>query len=121
MLVRLVALSIAVALPEGARVPRAARVVAWLAALGFVTFVVCLAAALSEPNQVVFGAPLMLRIGMGFGSAAAILTGGVLVAAIWIWARRRGSVWGRIGYSILALALVSATWQAWHWNLLGVA
>jgi hypothetical protein len=108
-----------ITLPEGARVPRPARIVAWLACLGFVVFLICLITALSDPNQVVFGAPLMLRVGMGFSSAAAILTAGVLGAAVWIWVRRRGSVWGRIGYSIVALALVSACWQAWHWNLLG--
>ena len=43
---------------------------AWLACAGYVVFVVCLTAALSDANQVVFGVPLMLRIGMGFGTAA---------------------------------------------------
>jgi CubicO group peptidase (beta-lactamase class C family) len=109
-----------ITLPEGARVPRAARLVAWFACLSFIAFLVCLSAAMAEPNLVVFGTPMMLRIGIVFSTLAALLTLGVLAGSVWVWVGRRGSLWGRLAYSIVALALVSAVWQAWHWNLIGV-
>jgi hypothetical protein len=109
-----------ITLPEGARVPRPARLIACLASLGFVVFTACFMVALGDPMQVVFGVPVMLRVGAVFGLAAALLAVGVLGATCWIWRRRRGSVWGRVGYTIVTLALIAAIWQAWHWNLLGL-
>jgi hypothetical protein len=93
-----------ITLPEGARVPRPARLVAWLASLGFVLFTVCLVLGLTDPNEVVFGVPLMLRVASAFLLAAALLAVGVLGATGWIWWRRRGSVWGRVGYTIVTCA-----------------
>lgn len=109
-----------ISLPEGARVPRAARLVAWLGSLGFVIFAAGLLTALADPDQVVFGVPTMLRVGAIFGLGAGFLAAGAAGATGWLWWGGRGSVWGRVSYTAVTLALVAATWQAWHWNLLGL-
>lgn len=108
-----------ISLPEGARVPRPARSIAWVASICFVVFAIGLFAVLADPNQVVFGVPAVLRVLAAFGVAGAALAAGALVSTSWLWWRRRGSVWGRLGYSSVTLACLVATWQLYHWNLLG--
>jgi CubicO group peptidase (beta-lactamase class C family) len=109
-----------VTLAEAARVPRGARLLGWLAAAAYIAASAGLLVGLGDPNEVVFGLPPALGAGLALCGVAAILALATVLATGWIWSLRRGSVWGRLGYTMLALALVTTTWQAWHWNLIGL-
>ena len=49
----------------------------------------------------------------------AIMTVGSLFYTVVIWKSGKGSIGGRIYYTVVMLALIATLWQLNHWNLLG--
>ena len=108
-----------VTLPAANRVPGWARWLGWLGAVTFVTVAWFVQSALGGQVDLATGIPSTIRLALMLTQAGAVLSALAALAAIWIWWRRQGTVWGRVGCSLVALALAITTWQAWHWNLMG--
>jgi hypothetical protein len=47
------------------------------------------------------------------------MTTGALIYTVVIWKSGKGSIWGRVYYTAVMLALSVTIWQLNHWNLLG--
>ena len=84
--------------------PRSARLTLWLAAVLLVAFVIALAVVLDNPGEIVFGVPQSLRVALALPLAAAVLTAVSLVFVLLAWRRRYWRWWGRIYYTVVALA-----------------
>jgi hypothetical protein len=50
---------------------------------------------------------------------SAILTFGTFMYTVIIWKSGKGSIWRRVYYTAVTLALITILWQVNHWNLLG--
>ena len=48
-----------------------------------------------------------------------LMTTGAFIYTVVIWKSGKGSIWGRVYYTVVMLALISTSWQLNHWNLLG--
>jgi hypothetical protein len=101
------------------RIPRWAYLFAWSAGFLFIAMAGFLAIGLSAPNAVAFGIPMWMRVNLMLSILAAVLVAVSLVYTVVIWRSSKGSIWGRIFYTVVTLALISATWQLNHWNLIG--
>jgi hypothetical protein len=102
-----------------ASLPVPARWTAWSAAVLLVAFAAGLAVMLGDSNEIVFGVPATVKGLLLLPVAAGLFALGTLVSTAVIWRRHRGGLWGRVAYTIVALALVASLWQINHWNLLG--
>lgn len=109
-----------VTLPAANRVPGWARWVGWLGAAVFVTVAWFVQSALGGQVNLATGIPRTVRLALVLAHTGAASSVVAVLAAIWIWWRRQGTPWGRLVYSLVAVALAMTTWQAWHWNLVGL-
>jgi CubicO group peptidase (beta-lactamase class C family) len=66
-----------------------------------------------------FGVSPIFRVVLGLGVASAALTAVALVCAALAWKDRRGSVAGRVYYTMVTAAAVAFVWFLNFWNLLG--
>ena len=99
--------------------PRLARLLAWLNALLIVAFLAGLYFILSNPGQIAFGIPPILRRLLFLPLTACLLTAGIVCYAVMAWKKRYWHGAARLYYSALTLAsLVLLAWLH-HWNLLG--
>jgi hypothetical protein len=80
---------------------------------------VFLAVGLRDPYGVLFGIPIWVKIILVLSLFSTIMTSGSFLYAVLIWKSGKGSIWGRIYYSVVVLALISSSWQLYHWKLLG--
>ena len=101
------------------RIPRLAYVITWSACLLFIVVAVTLALGLRDPNAIVFGIPLWIKVILVLSMLSALMTAGAIIYTAVIWKSGNGSIWGRVYYTAVMLALISTTWQLYHWNLLG--
>ncbi len=65
---------------------------------------IALAVVLDNPGEIVFGVPQSLRVALALPLAAAVLTAVSLVFVLLAWRRRYWRWWGRIYYTVVALA-----------------
>ncbi|MEK6783671.1 MAG: serine hydrolase domain-containing protein [Bacteroidota bacterium] len=101
------------------KVPLSARLASWCTALWFFIFYVMLIAGLSDPNAIVFGVPLSIKIALAFPMVAAFFTFFVWYFVIMIWATKSGDVMDRLSYSSFGIVCILILWQLNYWNLLG--
>ena len=101
------------------RIPRWAYFFAWSASFLFIVMAAFLTVGLNAPNAVLFGIPMWMKMTLVLSIISVILAVGALIYTIVIWISGKGSIWGRIYYTSVTLAMLSATWQLNHWNLLG--
>lgn len=104
---------------EGKPAPRAARLLAGLMSGCFLVFLILLAAALSNPNEVMFGVPSLIKIALVFpliGAALAVVTLGHTVL---VWAKKYWYGCRRLTYTLVLLAAVVFLWVLHFYNLLG--
>jgi hypothetical protein len=102
-----------------ARLPMAARAALWMGALVFVVFHAGLVVYLGDPLRVVFGIEPALRRVLLLPLAGTLLAVVTLLCSLWIWLRRRGSLWARLGYSLVVIAFFLTIWQLAVWRLFG--
>jgi hypothetical protein len=100
-------------------IPRLAYVITWSACLLFIIVAVILALGLRDPNAILFGVPLWIKVILVLSMFATIMTTVAIIYTVVIWKSGSGSSWGRVYYSAVMLALISTAWQLYHWNLLG--
>jgi CubicO group peptidase (beta-lactamase class C family) len=105
--------------PPELRIPRFARVTAWVASTAFLAFAVGLGSVASGANDIALGDLGMAKRLLGLGSVAALL--GLVTAGLagWVWMKGRGGTLTRVVYSLVAFACLIAIWQMSQWNLLG--
>lgn len=96
-----------------------ARWLAGITALVFVVFLVTLGLGLSNVMEVAFSIPPLVQVSLRLGWAAAIGSVAVVVAAVLAWRGRYWTLWGRLHYSLVALAAVAMVWFMSYWKLLG--
>ncbi len=100
-------------------IPRLAYVVAWCASFLFIASAAILAVGLRDPNAIVFGIPIWIKIIILLTMVSTLTTTGALIYTVLIWKSGKGSVWGRVYYTAVVLALICTLWQLNHWKLLG--
>jgi hypothetical protein len=92
---------------------------AWSASFLFIVVAAFLAVGLGDPNAIVFGIPMWIKIILVLSMFSTLMTAGAFLYTVLIWKSGRGSIWGRVYYTVVMLALISTSWQLYHWKLLG--
>jgi len=100
-------------------VPGGARAIGWLGSVVFLAFLVGLGIVLSDSNQLVLGHTGPTRFLLWLPVLGALLGVVALALALRAWVARRGSTTARLAYTLLAVVMLSFTWQLWVWHLLG--
>ena len=100
-------------------IPFPARLLLWITCILFIAFALGMAMILSPPYIVVFGIPSSLEVLLVLPMLATLLTLGVLGYAGYNWTKKKGSLWGRIHYTIITLMFIVSIWQLYYWNLWG--
>jgi CubicO group peptidase (beta-lactamase class C family) len=101
------------------RIPRLAYLITWSASFLFIVVAAFLAVGIGDPNAIVFGIPLWIKIIMVLAVVSALMTAGAFLYTVVIWKSGKGSIWGRVYYTAVVLALFATLWQLNHWKLLG--
>jgi hypothetical protein len=73
---------------------------------------------LNTPN-LLSGTPLITKVVLGLGVAAALLSAGALVYTVLAWKNRYWGVASRLYYTLVTVAAVAFVWFLNYWNLLG--
>jgi uncharacterized membrane protein YiaA len=100
-------------------IPRLAYFTAWSASFIFIVVAAFLALGLGDPNAIVFGIPMWIKVILGLSIFSTLMTTGALIYTVVIWKSGKGSIGGRVYYTAVMLALSVTLWQLNHWNLLG--
>jgi CubicO group peptidase (beta-lactamase class C family) len=101
------------------KVPLSARLTSWLAALCFLIFFVLFMFGLIDPNEIVYGVPMMVKMALAFPLIGIFFTLLVWYFVIMIWISRSGDVMDRLSYTSFGIACSLLLWQLNYWNLLG--
>jgi hypothetical protein len=104
---------------EGRPAPRVARWLGGLMSGCFLVFLVLLAVSFSDPNEVLFGVPPLLKVALVFPLIGAVLAVGLLVFAFLAWVKKYWYGCRRLGYTLTLLAGVLFLWLLNFYNLLG--
>ncbi len=82
-------------------------------------FLVNLVIALSDMRSIAYyGLTPLLRTVLLLPLTSTIFTAGVLVCAMWAWAKRYWNTAWRIHYTLVTLTAITLLWQLSFWNLL---
>jgi CubicO group peptidase (beta-lactamase class C family) len=101
------------------KVPLSARLTSWLAAFCFFMFFILLAVGLGDPNEIVYGVPMIVKIALAFPIVAIFFTLLVWYFVIMIWMNKSGDAMDRFSYSSFGIICILLLWQLNYWNLLG--
>jgi hypothetical protein len=101
------------------KVPLSARLTSWCTSLCFLIFFIMLAVGLGDPNSIVYGVPMSVKIALAFPIIAVFFTLLVWYFVIMIWVNRAGDVMDRLSYSSFGIVCLAMLWQLNYWNLLG--
>jgi len=85
----------------------------------FLVFLILMAAALSNTNEVMFGVPLLLKVGLVFPLVAGVLAIGVLAFTLLAWGKKYWYGCRRLTYTLVLIAAVIFLWVLKFYNLLG--
>ncbi len=100
-------------------IPRLAYFTAWSASFLFIVVAIILTLGLGDPNTIVFGIPLWIKVILVLSMFSTLMTTGALIYTVVIWKSGKGSIGGRVYYTAVMLALSVTIWQLNHWTLLG--
>jgi CubicO group peptidase (beta-lactamase class C family) len=91
---------------------------AWLLSLTSIGFIVGVVASLQDPEDIVFGLPLPLKIMLTVPQFCAVLSAATLLGCLIAWKKGYWRLTGRLHFTLVSLAGVGFTWFLYHWNLL---
>ncbi|MGD9723517.1 MAG: serine hydrolase [Pirellulales bacterium] len=94
---------------------------AWLTSLAALVVIGLAMIPFSDPEQIGFGMPPLLRGLLLSTIALAALVCGVLVCSIVAWARHYWRLSARLHYTLALVAGLTFVWFLYQWNLLGYA
>ena len=77
-------------------------------------------AAYNEATNIAFGLSRTMAIVLWIPLVIGLLVLAMVLVTIRLWIARRGSIWARIGYSIVTLALAVFIVQMYSWNVTSV-
>jgi CubicO group peptidase (beta-lactamase class C family) len=104
---------------EMTEAPRSARWTSGIMVALFAIFLVGLLLVFKDPNEVMFGVPVALKLLLGVPLIAGVLTVVVLFYTLWVWIKGYWTVCARVHYTLVFLAAVAFLWFLYYWNLLG--
>jgi len=104
---------------EGNPAPKAARWLAGLMSGCFLVFLVLLATALSNTDEVMYGVPALFKLALIFPLIAAVLAIGVLAFTLLAWGKKYWYGCRRLTYTLILVAGVVFLWVLYFYNLLG--
>ncbi|HCS49637.1 MAG TPA: hypothetical protein DIW61_15865, partial [Candidatus Aminicenantes bacterium] len=104
---------------EGNPAPKAARWLAGLMSGCFLLFLILLAASLSNTDEVMFGVPSLLKVGLVFPLVAGVLAIGVVAFTFLAWVKKYWYGCRRLTYTLILIAGVVFLWVLYFYNLLG--
>lgn len=85
----------------------------------YVLFLVGLVGALSDPMQIMFGVPPLLKVMLVLPLIAAVLTIGALFLTYLAWKNKYWSGCGRVHYTLIVFFSLAFIWFLNYWNLFG--
>jgi CubicO group peptidase (beta-lactamase class C family) len=105
--------------PAEGKLERRSRLLALLASLVAVAFAVGVVAVASSSESLIVGETGLLSVVLTLGVLFALLALGLVAATMMVWRRGFWTVWGRLRYTLVAVAAVAFVWSLQTWNLLG--
>ncbi len=99
--------------------PRTARVLAWLAGAVLIAFLAGTATILTNPGQIAFGVPALLRHLLYLPLLAIALCAGMIVFTLLAWSRQYWHFSGRLHYTLVTFATAGLLLWLDYWNLIG--
>lgn len=106
-----------VILSRGDLISIPARALGWITCVAVLGFLVMFIGATSDPMQVAFGMPPSYIPLLIVPLAIGLLVLGMIFAMVRQWMVGNGTVWARLGYTLLTLALCVFVFQTVFWNL----
>ena len=103
--------------PRGARV--AYRIILAISVLNLLFLVGFVLGMPDLMQNVLLDPPLLIKIALGLGVLAAVLTVGALVYTALAWKNRYWGIGARLYYTLVTVAAVAFVWFLNYWNLLG--
>ncbi len=104
--------------PEG-RITFFGRLLLWLPSVLFLAFVVGAGVVLSDSFQIALGNTRIFSMLLWLPVIGGFVTVGAVAYAAVLWLTRTGTSFGRLSYTLVALAFLSFLWQLQTFNLLG--
>lgn len=101
------------------RAPLFVRGVAGAISAFYIIFLVGIIMALSDPMEIMFGIPSLLKIALVFPLISAGLTVVALILTYFVWKNKYWTVCGRTQYTLIMLASAAFLWFLNYWNLFG--
>ena len=100
--------------------PMVARLAAGSAALLFLAFVVLTGIGLGDdPFELTYGVPELVQTALTVAMVGTGVTGAALLFLIPVWRSEYWTLWSRLYYSLVVIALLAFVWFLYFWNLLG--
>jgi CubicO group peptidase (beta-lactamase class C family) len=106
--------------PREDLIPVWARMLGWIACVSVPAFILVFGGAVGDPTNIAFGLSKTLAIVLWIPLVIGLLAVAMVLVSICLWMAGRGSIWARIGYSMVTLALVVFTLQMYSWNVTSV-
>ncbi len=72
-----------------------------------------------ESELLLYGVPAAARLVFFIPFIVILLTIVTMIMMVLAWKNKYWNTWGRVHYSLVALALSFYTWFVWFWNLVG--
>jgi hypothetical protein len=109
-----------VIIPSRDLIPSWARALGWIACLGVPAFVIAFGIGVGDPINIAFGLSKTLATILWVPLFIGLIAIAMVLVSIDLWAAGRGSIWARIGYSLVTLALLVFTFQMYLWNVTSI-
>jgi hypothetical protein len=106
--------------PRRDLIPVWARTLGWIACVSVPAFLIVFGAAVGDPTNIAFGLSKAVAIVLWIPLMIGLLVVAMVLVTIRLWIASRGSIWARIGYSMVTLALVVFILQMYSWNVTSV-
>ena len=100
-------------------IPIGAKFVAWVNYFLLATFYVGLLIIFRDPESIVFGVPVSLKILLVVPFLLFLTTLLMFMNLYRLWGNRRYKVWSRVFYLLISLVSAAALWQLYYWNFVG--
>src|SRR5262249_33798537 len=96
-----------------------AHLLGWIVAASFALFTLGLLVVFSNQASFQLGVMPVAVAVLTLGLLGALLTLGVVRCAVLVWRDRVWTLWGRLFYTLVAVAALAFVWELAYWNLLG--
>ena len=90
-----------------------------MSSLIFLAFIVGIASAMQDPNNIVYGISQEIDLLLYLPMAAAVFVLAAVFYTYYVWRNREGRIYSRVYYTLLTLTPIAFLSQLVYWNLLG--